>query len=387
MLTEIQIKQLKSKDKRYMVRDDRGLYLEVMPSGNKHWRLRYWEGDKERKLDLGAYPVVSLKEARLKRDEININREKGISPRVEKKAALTFEEVAREWHSQNIAPSKSPQYTYKVISRLERFLFPQIGKRPISELTALEILTPLRAIEAQGMNETAHTVRQIAGQVFRFAVVTGAAASNPIINLQGALAPVVVKHRAAITDPRKVKDLILAMDAFDGSVIVKAALWFSVYTFQRPGEIRGAAWSEIDFDASLWRIPDKKMKEREPHLCTLSKQAVEVLQGMKPLTGHGEYVFPTIRNIKHGDRPMSENTITAALRRLGFGQDEMCAHGFRGMASTILNEQGWPPDVIERALAHAEGNSVRAAYNSARWLPQRREMMQHWADWLDGLKG
>jgi len=223
--------------------------------------------------------------------------------------------------------------------------------------------------------------------VFRYGIASGVCDRDPAADLGGALAPVVVKHRAAIIDPRQVKDLVRAMSAFSGSAVVKAALWFSAYTFQRPGEIRAAAWVEVDFEANLWRIPDARMKEREPHLVPLSRQAVEILQGLKPLTGHGGYIFPSIRNTARGDRPMSENTITAALRRLGFGHNEMCAHGFRGMASTILNEQGWPPDVIERALAHAEGNSVRAAYNSARWLPQRREMFQWWADWLDRERG
>jgi integrase len=196
---------------------------------------------------------------------------------------------------------------------------------------------------------------------------------------------VVVTHRAAITDPRKVKDLILAMTAFSGSAVVENALWFSAYTFQRPIEIRKAEWIEMDFEAGLWRIPDPKMKMTEDHLVPLSNQSMQILRNMEPLTGRGQYIFPSIRNDVRGNVPMSENTINAAIRRLGFGRDEMCAHGFRGMATTILNEQGWPPDVIERALAHAEGNSVRAAYNHARWLPQRREMMQRWADWLDSL--
>jgi integrase len=385
-LTEIQIKTAKTREKRYMIRDDRGLYIEIMPSGNRHWRLRYWENGKERKLDLGKYPAVSLREARLKRDEINLAREKGISPKEEKKEIPTFEGVAREWHARNIAASKSPQYAYKVITRLEKFLFPHIGARPVNEIAAPELLTPLRAIEAQGMKETAHTVRQIAGQVFRYGVATGVCARDPSADLKGALAPVVAKHRAAITDPRKVKELIQAMSVFSGSPVVMGALWFSAYTFQRPGEVRHAEWVEFDMDNAIWRIPDLKMKEREPHLVPLARQAIEILRGLAPLTGHGKYVFPSIRVMTKGDRPMSENTIVAALRRLGFGPDEMCAHGFRGMASTVLNEHGWQPDVIERALAHAEGNSVRAAYNHARWLPQRREMMQWWADWLDSLK-
>ena len=240
-LTEIQIRQAKPKEKRYMIRDDRGLYIEIMPSGNRHWRFRYWEGGRERKIDLGQYPGVGLRDVRNKRDEINLNREKGISPREEKRNTPTFEEVSREWHGRHIAPSKSPQYAYKVITRLEKFLFPHIGKRPINEITATDILKPLRAIEAQGMNETTHTVRQIAGQVFRYAVACGFADRDPAADLKGALAPVVVTSRAAVTDPRKIKDLVQAITAFEGSAVVKNALWFSADTFQRPGEIRKTA--------------------------------------------------------------------------------------------------------------------------------------------------
>ena len=385
-LTDIQIKQLRPREKRYMIRDDRGLYIEIMPSGNKHWRLRYWEDGKERKLDLGQYPGVSAREARNKRDEINLNREKGISPREEKKRIPAFEEISREWHGQNIEPSKSPGYSHKVITLLTKYMFPQIGARPINEITAPEILIPLRVIEMHGKNETAHAVRQITSQVFRYAIATGLVNRDPATDLRGALAPIKVKHRAAITDPRKVKELIQAMEAFEGSMVVKSALWFSAYTFQRPGEVRKSVWHEIDFEAAIWRIPDERMKEREPHLVPLSRQALEILKSLKPFTGAGKYIFPSIRTEGRGNIPMSENTIVAAIRRLGFGKDEMCAHGFRGMASTILNEQGWPPDVIERALAHAEGNSVRAAYNQARWLPERRRMMQWWSDWLDSLK-
>jgi len=385
-LSEVEIRKAKPKEKVYRLGDGDGLHLEILPAGGKYWHLRYWIQKKEKRLSLGVYPEVGLKEAREKRDAFKKDLARGVNPRAPKPKVQTFEEVAREWHGRNIAPSKTQQYSRDTITRLERYLFSHIGSRPINEITAPEILAPLRAIEAQGKNEMAHTMRQIAGQIFRYGIATGVCERDPAADLRGALAPVIVKHRAAITDPRKVKELIKAMTALSGSAIVKSALWFSAYTFQRPGEIRHVEWTEIDLYEATWRIPDTKMKEREPHLVPLSRQAIEILRGLKPLTGHGQYIFPSNRNTTRGDAPMSENTITATLRRLGFGQDEMCAHGFRGMASTILNEQGWPPDVIERALAHAEGNSVRAAYNSARWLPQRREMMQHWADWLDSLK-
>jgi integrase len=204
--------------------------------------------------------------------------------------------------------------------------------------------------------------------------------------LQGALAPIIVKHRASITDPRKLADLLRAMGAFEGSVVVKSALWFSAYTFLRPGEVRRLEWSEVNLEGAEVRIPAEKMKTRQLHIVPLARQPLELLEELKPLTGHGRYVFPSIRATARGNVPMSENTVNAALRRLGFGRDEMTAHGFRSTASTLLNERGWNPDAVERQLAHAEADGVRAAYNHAEYLPQRREMMQWWADWLDGLK-
>jgi integrase len=272
-----------------------------------------------------------------------------------------------------------------VISRLEKFLFPHIGSHPIGGICAYEILIPLRAIEALGMNETAHTVRQIAGQVFRYAVASGYAEHDVTVDIRGALAPVVSRHNPSVTDPREIAGLLAAMRAFEGSPVVRAALWFSAYTFLRPGEVRHIEWGEVNFETAEVRLPAEKMKMRRPHILPLSKQTEGVLTSLRPLTGRGRYVFPSIRVMDAGSVPMSENTINVALRRLGYGKDKMCAHGFRSMASTNLNEQGWPPDVIERQLAHVEGNSVRAAYNYAQYLPERRKMMQAWADWLDGL--
>ncbi|MDR1649028.1 MAG: tyrosine-type recombinase/integrase [Synergistaceae bacterium] len=383
-LSDVQIKQTKAKEKRYMLRDDRGLYIEVMPSGNKHWRLRYWENGKEHRIDLGQYPAVGLREARLKRDEINLNREKGVSPRKEKKTALTFEAVAREWHGRQVMP-KTPRYAAKVFSILSRLVFPAIGERDIRDLSAPDLLAPLRAIEARGLGDTAKTARQICGQMFRYAVASGYVERNPAADLQGALAPVNVRHRASITDPRKLADLLRAMSAFEGSIVVRSALWFSAYTFLRPGEVRHLEWREVSLEGAEVRIPAGKMKMRRPHIVPLARQALKILGELKPLTGHGRYVFPSIRAAR-GDTPMSENTINAALRRLGFGRDEMTAHGFRSTASTLLNESGlFTPDIIERQLAHAEEDGVRAAYNYAEYLSQRREMMQWWADWLEGL--
>jgi integrase len=297
---------------------------------------------------------------------------------------MTFQKIAAEWYEKNIRGVMSKKYQYKVISRLDRFLFPYIGDVPMSEVTAVKILTALRAIEARGMNETTHTVHQICGQVFRYAVASGYVEHNPVPDLKGALAPVVSKHNASLTDPAKIKELLAAMSVFSGSDTVKNALWFSAYVFQRPGEVRHAEWMEINLEKREWRIPADKMKMGRPHIVPLSNQTHAILTHMKNFTGHGRYVFPSIRT-PNGASPMSEGTITAALRRLGFSGNEMTAHGFRSMASTILHEQGWHSDAIERQLSHVEGNAVKAAYNYAEYLPERREMMQAWANWLDNL--
>jgi len=387
-LTETQIRHLKPKDKRYMIRDDNGLYLEVMTSGSKHWRYRYYDGKKEIKLSLGEYPYLGLKDAREKRNDLKRDMEKGVDPKMalNPPEVLSFKKVAVEWYEKNIRGIMSEKYQYKVISRLDRFLFPYIGDTPIKEVTASTVLTVLRLIEARGMNETTHTVHQVCGQVFRYAIASGYAEINPARDLRGALAPVVSKHNASLTDPAQIKELLLAMTAFSGSDTVKNALWFSAYVFQRPGEVRHAEWVEVNFESREWRIPATKMKMRRPHIVPLSNQTYEILTHMKNFTGHGRYIFPSIRT-PNGSSPMSEGTITAALRRLGFSGNQMTAHGFRSMASTILHEQGWRSDAIERQLSHVEGNSVKAAYNYAEYLPERREMMQAWADWLDGLAG
>ena len=383
-LTEIQIKQAKPRDKRYMLRDDRGLYLEVMTSGNKHWRLRYWENGKEHKISLGEYPLITLRQARDKRDEIRLNRAQGISPQAQaqESPALTFEAIALEWHEKQVLP-KAPPYAEKVISILRRLIFPSLGDLPINEVTAVEILTALRAIEIKGNYDTAHTALQVCGQIFRYAIATVRATHNPAADLRGALAPAIHKHNASLTNPGDISGLLRAMETFNGSFVVKCALWFSALTFCRPGEVRHAEWAEINGEE--WKIPAEKMKMKRPHIVPLSRQAAIIMEELRLVTGRGRYIFPSIRSAA-GTVPMSENTVTAALRRLGFNKEEMTAHGFRSMASTILHEQGWPSDAIERQLAHVEGNAVKAAYNYAEHLPERRKMMQAWADYLDGLK-
>jgi integrase len=359
-----------------------------MASGNKHWRYRYYDGKKEIKLSLGEYPYLGLKDAREKRDDLKRGKAHGIDPKavLRPPEALTFRKAALEWYEKNIQGVMVADYQRNVRTRMEYHLFPHIGDMPLNEVTAAKILAALRLIEDRGMPETAHTVHQICTRIFRYAVASGYAEHNPAADLKGALAPRVTKHRASLTDPAKIKDLLRAMDAFLGSHIVKNALWFSAYVFQRPGEVRQAEWVEVNFEAREWRIPDFKMKMRRPHIVPLSNQAYAILEHMKAFTGHGKYVFPALRANRGGTIPMSDHTIVVAIRRLGFGQDEMSAHGFRSMASTTLHEQGWRSDAIERQLAHAEGNAVKAAYNYAEYLPERREMMQAWADWLDSLK-
>jgi integrase len=310
----------------------------------------------------------------------------GIDPRAPKPEIVTFEAVAREWHKKYITELRTPTYTRDTLYRLERFLFPTLGQRPIGAIKAPELLAALRTVETRGTIATAHCTKQVAGAVFRYGIAIGVCEHDLSADLKGALQPRnKSKHRASLTDPRDIAGLLRAMGAFEGSFVVKAALWFSAYTFQRPGEVRHAEWKEIAWDAAEWRLPAEKMKMKRLHIVPLSRQVLEILRQLKPVTGHGRFVFPSIHS-PAGIVPMSENTISAALRRLGYTREEMSPHGFRGMASSNLNEQGWPPDVIERQLAHVEENAVRAAYNHAEYLPQRREMMQWWADWLDKLR-
>jgi integrase len=327
---------------------------------------------------------VSLKEAREKRDAFKRDLANGIDPRAPKPEIATFETVAREWYEKYVV-EHSISYAKNVLYRLEHYLFPRLGKCPIKDIKASELLDVLRVVEGRGTINTAHCTKQAAGAIFRYGIAIGACEHDISADLKGALQPVRRPiHRAALTAPADIAELLRAMDASEGTITVRLALWFSLYTFQRPGEIRRAEWKEVDWDKSEWRIPPEKMKMKRLHIVPLSRQALRILQELRPVTGHERYVFPNIRN---GNRPMSGNTLAAALRRLGYAEDQMCPHGFRSMASTNLNEQDWPSDVIERQLAHVEGNAVRAAYNHAEYLPERRKMMQAWADWLDSLNG
>ena len=390
MLTDAKLRTLKPKAKLYRIADAGGLCIEAHPNGSRRWRWRYRFARKAKMLSLGVYPEVSLVEARRRRDKARETLAAGIDPSAQRKlhkliahvaADNAFEPVAREWLAGrgNLADTTR----VKLHWLLESFAFPWVGTRPIGEITAPELLAVLRRVESLGKLETTQRLKRVCGQIFRYAVATGRAERDPSADLRGVLKTGKVRHRASITEPLKVGELLRAMDSFSGSLVVACALKFAPLVFVRPGELRKAEWAEFDLDAGEWRIPAERMKMREQHLVPLSAQAVAILRELHPLTGSHRYVFPSIRSMA---RPMSENTITVALRRLGYTGDEMTGHGFRSMASTLLHEQGWPSDVIERQLAHAERNKVKAAYNYAEHLPQRRKMMQQWADYLDTLK-
>lgn len=363
----------------------------VTPAGGKWWRLKYRFDRKEKLLSLGTYPDTSLAMAREKRDAARRLLAGGIDPSAHRQSAKasrgdanSFETVAREWFGK-FSPRWVPSHADKIIRRLERDIFPWIGSEPVGEITAPKLLTTMRRIEHRGAVETAHRALQNCGQVFRYAVATGRADRDPSGDLRGALPPAATRHHASITDAKAIGQLLRDIRAYEGAFVTRCALLLAPLVFVRPGELRKAEWAEVDLEAAEWRIPAARMKSRAIHIVPLSTQAVAGLRELHALTGHGigKYLFPGARSVK---RPMSENTVNAALRRLGYDKDTMTGHGFRSMASTILNEQGWNGDAIERQLAHAERNGVRAAYNYAEHLPERRKMMQAWADHLDALE-
>ena len=387
-LTDTAIRNAKPAEKPYKLTHGKGLYLLVNATG-KYWRLDYRFAGKRKTLALGVYPDVTLAKARERRDDarklLANDTDPSLVMAVNKRARLdgaqnTFEAVAREWYAKKL-PTWAPTTAQKVIRQLEKDIFPWIGSRPIKDITAPELLAALRRMESRGALELAHRMREYCGMVFRYAVATGKAERDPSGDLKGALAPVKTKHHASVTD-RKIGELLRAIDGYTGSFMTKCALQLAPLVFVRPGELRAAEWSEFDLDAAEWRIPGEKMKMRDQHIVPLSQQAMEILRSIHPLTGNCRYVFPSVRTTV---RPMSENTVNAALRRMGYEKNEMTGHGFRSTASTLLHEQGWPHEAIERQLAHAERNKVSAAYNYAEHLPKRREMMQHWADYLGGL--
>jgi integrase len=400
-LNDVKVRNAKAGEKQIKLSDHDGMYLLVAPQGGKYWRLKYRYAGKEKLLALGTYPEISLFEARQRRDEARRQVAQGIDPGALKKAqkasradsdAGSFEVVAREWH-EKFKESWSPSHTHVTITRLERDIFPWMGKRPISEIEPPEVLAVLQRIESRGAAETARRMRIVCGQVFRYAVATGRAKRDQTADLKGALKPVISKHMAALTDPKEVAPLLRAIDDYKGSFVVKCALQLAALFFVRPGELRAAEWSEIDLETAEWNIPIERMKiplktkqERkgQSHLVPLSNQAIAILKELKPLTGHSKYVFPSHRTPL---RPMSENAVLSALRRMGFAKDEMSGHGFRAMARTILDEiLQVRPDYIEHQLAHAVRDPNGRAYNRTAHLAERRKMMQTWSDYLDGLK-
>jgi len=390
-LSDTQIRTAKAGEKTYKLSDERGLYLEVTPNGSKWWRFKYRFEGKEKRLSLGVYPDIGLKTARERRDEARRLVANQVDPSEKRKAekatrleeaANTFEAVAREWHAQR--RNALEQSTLDgIMMRMEKHLFPWIGSKPLARIEAPDLLNVLRRAESQELGETPRRLRQYCGQIFRYAIATGRATRDPAGDLRGALKPHKPRHHAAVVEPKAVGELLRAIGGYAGEPVTCAALRLAPLVFVRPGELRRAEWVEIDLERAEWRIPAARMKMREAHIVPLSRQAVEILRDLHRITGKWIYVFPSIRS---KSRPMSENTVNAALRRLGYAHEDMTGHGFRSMASTLLNEQGWHRDAIERQLAHAERDGVRAAYNRAEYLGERRQMMQAWADYLEGLR-
>lgn len=371
--------------------DGGGLYLEISPVGGKWWRLKYRYLGKEKRLSLGTYPDTGLAEARGRRDTARKLLAAGVDPGAHRKAekaagveraANSFEVVAREWLAKR---DWVAGYKVKVSAWMENDVFPWIGARPVSEITAPEFLSVARRVETRGAVESAHRILQHCGQVMRYAIATGRAERNPVADLKGALPPAPVRHHAAITDANAIGGLLRAIDGYTGTFIVRCALKLAPLLFVRPGELRQAEWAEFDLDAGEWNIPAARMKMREPHLVPLSAQAIAILRELEPLTGAGRrYVFPSARSPA---RPMSDNAVNAALRRMGFDKGTMTGHGFRAMARTVLDETlAFRPDFIEHQLAHAVRDPNGRAYNRTAHLAERRKMMQAWADYLDVLR-
>lgn len=391
-LSATQVEKARPQEKDYKLSEGNGLYLLVKTSGAKYWRLKYRFTGKERLLAIGVYPKISLKDAKLKRNEALRLLAQGIDPSAEKQArkladnqaaANSFEVIAREWLAVKMY-DKSESHRDRTCSALEKDLFPYIGRKPIAELTPLDLLSTLRRIERRGAIETAHRAKQTAGQVIRYAIATGRAERDISADLKGALKNPVTKHFPAITEPAEVGRLMLAIDSYTGTNIVKAALQLSPLLFCRPGELRHLEWSEINMDQARIEIPAEKMKMREAHIIPLSKQARAVLEELHPLTGHLKYVFPSPRG---QSRPLSENGVRTALRALGYDNDTLTPHGFRAMARTLLDEVlGYRIEWIEQQLAHAVKDANGRAYNRTKHLPQRTDMMQRWADYLDTLR-
>jgi integrase len=392
-LTENRLRTLKPKDKSYKVADHRGLYIEVTPSGGKLWRFRYRIGNVEKKLAIGPYPEINLKQARNAADAARHSVAEGGDPAFEKRkkkirdeflSAQTFEAVAREYIEQMMVKNGLAQATLVKANYFLEQLTPSIGNRPIHDIEPFEVLAPLKRLEATGKHETAKKCRSFAGRVFRYGVATTRCKSDPTAMLKGALVTPRAQHYAAILEPKELGGLLRAIDDYTGYLVTKYALQIAPHVFVRPGELRHAEWREIDLEDGVWKIPAGKMKARRPHAVPLSTQVVGYLTELATMLGTEGYVFPSARS---GIRPMSENTLNAAFRRMGYSKEELTAHGLRATASTFLNESGlWNPDAIERALAHGDSNVVRGIYHRGKHWDERVRMAQWWSDYLDELR-
>jgi len=391
MLNDTRVRTVKACERPIKLSDSGGLYLLIQPHGSKLWRLAYRFGGKQKTLAIGVYPTITLKQAREKRDEakrlLAANMDPSTERRLEKLGASTsntFRVVAKEL-LMKLEREGRAEATLVKQRWLLHFAYPAVGDRPVAEITAPEVLSVLRKVEARGRYETARRLRSTCGMVFRYAIATGRAERDPSVDLRGALTAPKVIHRSAIVDPADMGALLRAIEDYDGLPLTKAALKLAPLVFVRPGELRKAEWAEFDLEHAEWRIPAAKMKMRRLHRVPLSKQALAIIHDLGALSGGGRWLFPSVRSTS---RSMSENTLNAALRRLGYSKDQMTAHGFKGMASTRLNEMGrWNPNAIERQLAHQESNDVRRAYmHAAEYWPERVKMMQTWADYLDELR-
>jgi len=389
-LTDVRVRTAKPREKPYKLSDSGGLYIEITAAGGKRWRWKYRIGGREKLLSMGVYPDVPLGLARARRDDARKLLANGVDPSLHRQAtklaqaesaANSFEVIAQEWFAK-YHPGWAESHSRKVMTRLEKDVFPYIGPRPISEITAPELLKVLQRVEGRGALETAHKARFTCGQVFRYAIATGRTERDISADLRGALPPVRTKHMSSVTDPALVGPLLRMLHGYEGTPTVKCALKLAPLLFVRPGELRTAHWVDIDLEKAEWRF--RVSKTHTDHVVPLASQAVAVLEEIRQLTGRGQYVFPSARS---NSRPMSENTVNAALRRLGIPSDELTGHGFRAMARTILDEvHGFRIDLIEHQLAHAVKDPLGRAYNRTSHLPERRRMMQAWADYLDSLR-
>ncbi len=392
MLTYIQINAAKPKDKAWTLSDSQSLYLVIQPNGSKLWRFNYRFLDKQKKLHLGGWPTISLAEARVRRDEAKKKIAEGIDPALEKKrariaakyaAANTFEAVAEEWLVKCERDGLAPVTVDKIRWLLAK-AYPLIGTIPIAQITPHEALAVLRKVEATGAYESARRMRSVLSRVFRYGVATVRCDKDVAADLRGAIAVPKVKHFAAITRPSEVGALLRAIDGYTGHKVTVMAMRLSPHVLLRPGELRQAEWTDIDFDEAIWFIPAERMKMRRPHRVPLSRQVIAMLKELHEHTHWWKYLFPCLGKPR---KAMSENAVNQGLRKLGYTTDQMTAHGFRAMAATLLNEMGeWNPDAIERQLAHVDTNQVRRAYARGEYWDERVEMMQHWSDYLDQLR-